>query len=241
MRRRKLDANREVNQAAFGIPDAIIAYNDYTRFIAQAKASVTGPGLLLDIHGQTHKPPGGQWIELGYLLSPQRLYSGQFWKSLTSIRFLGKRLCGTEGNLRNPCFKDLIRGTKRSLGHFMNVVGLRAVPSPEIPFPGNPMLYYKGGYTTEKHGSKQGGHIDGIQLELPRELRENWPRDNFALVSSLMCFFVTNYNTELTLKAPLVCPKTRPSFEETENVASFSKSNPYSHLRDKPAFEEKEN
>ena len=229
-----MDANREVNQATFNIPDAVTACYDYENFIKQAQMAIAGPGLLLDIHGQKHLPPGGEWIELGYLLSSKSLNIGKFWRTQTSINHLGKRLCGIESNLDNPCFKDLIRGTNRGLGHFMNVGGLRVVPSPQIPSPGR-NLYYTGGFTISKY--KDG--VDGIQLELPRHLRVSWPKNKLALVSSILCFYRKNYNTNLRIRLPMKCEKIRPAFEETENVALGEKSMT-NHLVQNPPFEETE-
>ena len=197
-----MDANREINEASLNIPDAITAYNDYTNFIHNAKSAISGPGLLLDIHSQAHKPSGGEWIELGYDITRSRLNSGIFWKTLSTVEKLAINLCGNEPNNNNPCFKDLIRGTRRSLGKFLNVGSLRAVPSPNDPSPGIER-YRTGGYTVKTHKSKYSGDIDGIQLEFPRSLRENWPNDQDAVVSAILCFYKTNYDTGFPLP-PLV-------------------------------------
>ena len=74
-----------------------------------------------------------------------------------------------QGIVDNACFKKLIRG-KRSLGHFMNQEGLRAVPSPQEP---GPMVrltgtYFSGGFTVKKYGSRDEGVIDAIQMEFLR-------------------------------------------------------------------------
>ena len=87
LRRSKLDANREINEATLNIPDAITAYNDYTNFISQAKLAIPGRGFLLDIHGQTHQP---ERTELGYLISKLRLVRKSYNMKYTSIRSLGE-------------------------------------------------------------------------------------------------------------------------------------------------------
>ena len=61
LHRKKLDANREVNEATFGDSDATTAYNEYFDYIDDAKTDV-GTGLLLDMHGQSHSEG---WVELG--------------------------------------------------------------------------------------------------------------------------------------------------------------------------------
>ena len=199
-----MDANREINEASLNIPDAITAYSDYTNLIHDAKSAISGPGLLLDIHGQAHKTSGGEWIELGYTISRTRLNSGIFWKTLSTVEKLAINLCGSEPNNNNPCFKDLIRGTSKSLGKYLNLGGLRAVPSPNDPSPGTES-YLSGGYTVKTHGSKYGGDIDAIQLEFPRSLRENWPNDQDAVVSAILCFYKTNYDTSFTLPSSVNC------------------------------------
>ena len=199
-----MDANREINEASLNIPDAITAYNDYTKFIHDAKSAISGPGLLLDIHGHSHATSGGERIELGYAISRTRLNSGIFWKTLSTVEKLAINLCGSEPNNNNPCFKDLIRGTSKSLGKFLNVGSLRAVPSPSDPSPGTES-YNSGGYTVKAHGSKYGGDIDGIQLAFPRSLRVNWPNVQDAVVSAILCFYKTNYDRSFTLPSSVNC------------------------------------
>ncbi len=55
-------------------------------------------------------------------------------------------------------FDALIRGEK-SLGGLMEIRGYRSVPSPKHPHPGDGN-YFNGGYTTETHGSRDGGGLD---------------------------------------------------------------------------------
>ncbi|KAJ7383208.1 hypothetical protein OS493_030009 [Desmophyllum pertusum] len=116
-------ANRDIEEATFHVPDAIKAYQDYNKFISQARSAITGRGLLLDIHGQAHKP---ERTELATFISRLNLNKGVYSMEQTSIRNLGKHWCGSD----NACFKDFIHGN-RSLGYFMNQHGLQAVPSPQ--------------------------------------------------------------------------------------------------------------
>ena len=76
LRRTKLDANRDLFEAALGNPDAINAWYAFHRFIDSAKMQVfnqSGKGLLIDLHGHGH---GIQRLELGYLLSGSNLRAG---------------------------------------------------------------------------------------------------------------------------------------------------------------------
>ena len=57
--------------------------------------------------------------------------------------------------------------------------------------------YYRGGYITRYHGSRYGGNIDAIQVEIPAELRmRSLEREKFAkaLGRSIHKFYQTNYS-----------------------------------------------
>ncbi|KYO23821.1 hypothetical protein Y1Q_0015814 [Alligator mississippiensis] len=100
----KMDANREKEEATFGIPQAEEAWEDYMGFMRSAKLHMT-EGLIVDIHGQAHPE---QWIELGYTISKASLNSGLFSASGSSIQYLANQL-------GNVTFESLLRG-HRSLG-----------------------------------------------------------------------------------------------------------------------------
>ncbi|KAJ7386627.1 hypothetical protein OS493_008778 [Desmophyllum pertusum] len=191
LRRSKLDANRDIHEATFHVPDAIKAYKDYNDFISQARSAITGRGLLLDIHGYAGKLPK---TKLGYLVGAENLNCGNYVKEVTSIRNLGKHWCGSN----NTCFRDLICGN-RSLGHFMNHEGLQAVPSPQNKKVKQGGRYFPGGYTLRKYGSRDGGDIDAIQMEFPAELRSRWGDDDddtkHAVVKAILSFYKLNYVT----------------------------------------------
>ena len=73
LHRIKLDANREIVEAAQGSPIAEQAWTEYHGFIDDAKRRVltsSSFGLLLDLHGHAHAVPR---LELGYLLSDAEL------------------------------------------------------------------------------------------------------------------------------------------------------------------------
>ena len=180
-----MDANREIDEATFGVPDAVQAYQDYANFIKKAKAAIfPGRGLLLDIHGQRYER-----IQLGYLISNRKLQSGVYSPQKTSIKSLALHWCTLNDD---PCFKSFIHGN-RSLGHFLVKEGLQAVPSPLARDPGLER-YFPGGYTVKVYGSKYGGDIDAIQMEFPRALRAAWGYDSKAKVAKAISdFFTLNY------------------------------------------------
>lgn len=185
--RRKLDANREISEATFNVSDAMKAYQDYSNFICKARSAIPGRGLLLDIHGSADPEKRTQ---LGYLVPSKHLDSENYNKDVTSIRSLGTRWCGDD----NDCFKNFICGN-RSLGHFMNLEGLRAVPSPEDKKvkPDLPR-YFPGGFTVQTYGSRDGGDIDGIQMEFSRKIRLRWGENTRnRIVNAILCFYRLNY------------------------------------------------
>ena len=162
LNRTKLDAYREINEATGNISDAIKAYQDYNSFICKARSATSGRGPLMDIHDSADHE---QRMELCYLIHSKHLDSDNYSKDVTSIRRLGRHWCGENNN----CFKTFICGN-RSLGHFMNLEGFHAVLSPQNKkIKPNVVKYFSGGFTVTKYGSKDGGDIDGIQIEFSKK------------------------------------------------------------------------
>lgn len=183
LHRVKLDANREINEATFGVQAAVDAYDEFQAYIADERASIGRPGLFVDVHGHGHDL---QWAELGYLASAAELDSGDpVDPATTSIRSLASAVGGD--------FDQLLRGTG-SFGDLLEAEGFEAVPSPSKPGPnGNP--YFAGGYNTQTHGSMGGGVIDGIQIESPRSFRDPPLRDDYviALTNTIANYLSTHY------------------------------------------------
>jgi len=162
LHRNRLDANREIVEAAQGDPFAEQAWIEFNELVDSAKARVVaadGIGLFVDLHGHGHEI---QRVELGYLLSGddlgrsnEALDAGSF-SDRTSIRRLA-------GSVSIP-LSQLLRGPQ-SMGGLLGDAGIRAIPSPSDPAPLG-AAYFSGGYNTRKHGSATGGPLDGIQFEL---------------------------------------------------------------------------
>lgn len=180
LRRTKLDANRDVGEAAQGQADAVRAWTDYHGFIETAIGRVrggNGRGLYIDLHGHGHQQ---QRLELGYLLSAAALAQDD-----TRLDGDGN---ATRSSLRTvpgaSSFSALVRG-RTSLG---GLLGSRfpSVPSPAIPSPGSDP-YFGGGYSTARHTA----HIAGLQIETNSGVRDTEPaRAAFAeaLVDALSAF-----------------------------------------------------
>lgn len=180
--RSKLDANRDIDEAAFGVAEAEAAWYEFHQCIDTAKAAMgQDKGLFFDIHGHGHEMV---WAELGYLVSASELNSGDpIDPATTSIRHLA--------SVANTDFENLLRGPD-SFGAYLEEEGYAAVPSPTNPGPGS-NSYFSGGYNTERHGSNNGGLIDGIQIESARAPREEIPSYAPAIARAIVRY-MTQYN-----------------------------------------------
>jgi len=184
LKRSKLDPNREIVEAAQGNPKAEDAWKQYHNYIEQAKR-IEGAGLLIDLHGQSHKQNS---TELGYLLTTEELNNGDFDSIKSSMNHLARQTRKTG--------KEIMTGTN-SLGSYIEQEGFKAFPSPRQPSPGD-YAYYNGGYSVERHGSKDNGNFDAILVETPSEVRIDVPRSTRiefgdALGRAIANFFVFNY------------------------------------------------
>lgn len=201
-----LDANREIGEAAMGNPFSELAWQEYHDFIEVARSTVEstwGRGLYLDVHGHGHEAPR---VELGYLLDlgdlgldDEALSDSPIGRD-TSIRHAWERT-GTP-------LAELVRGGT-SLGGRLEAADIRAVPSPGEPSPGTEP-FFSGGYSTRRHGSRDGGTVDGIQLELHRSgLRDtDANRRAFAaiLAEAVRMWLQDHHGTDLDLHPVSLLP-----------------------------------
>lgn len=137
LKRNKMDANREIDIATFGDPDAEEAWETYHERIAAAKSSIGKEALLIDFHGNSHEMG---WTEFGYTVSKSDLNKDPedpddpFDPEDASICNLVKSKCG--GGY-STCFEDILRGDE-SLGYFLQLeqdaIGAnnKTVPSPGL-------------------------------------------------------------------------------------------------------------
>ena len=156
LRRTKLDANREVVEAAQGNAAAIQAWTEYHAFIELAMstaASGTARGFYIDLHGHGHPI---QRLELGYLLSSTQLeltdaqLNTGSYSSSSSLRLAMP--------LTSLSFAELLRGPASLGGRLGSTTP--SVPSPDAKSPGADP-YFEGGYSTERHTAR----LPGLQIE----------------------------------------------------------------------------
>ncbi|CAF4963396.1 unnamed protein product, partial [Rotaria sp. Silwood1] len=150
--RKKIDFNREMNEATFNHLEAIKSYRSYHDYLEEAIATIErkfhGQGLLLDVHQHAQ----GNYTMVGTLLTGAQLNHDKL--SPTSIELLIQSSCSQN---RSEC----VQGSK-AFGTFLesNELGI-AYPSLNNPKPGN-KTFYSGGYITKNYISR----INAIQAEL---------------------------------------------------------------------------
>jgi hypothetical protein len=162
LRRTKLDPNREVVEAAAGQPAAVRAWREYHGFIeaARAAATATNPrAFYIDVHGHGHAIPRLEW---GYLLTAATLDRPD--AELNIGAFANQSSIRSLAAVAPVSFANLLRGPA-SLGARFEAEGYPSVPSPTSPSPGT-ADYFNGGYSTARHGSRDGGSVSGVQLEM---------------------------------------------------------------------------
>ena len=215
LHRRKLDANRDVDEAAMGVEDAVRAWNDFHGFLAEARGIINerSPGLVLDVHGQGHAEG---WVELGYLFKSEELDQDVLNFTASSIRSVAERNDDNDDKL--------IRGST-SVGGLLQWKGYKSVPSSAHPGPAGGR-YYSGGYITQVYGSKDGGRVDCIQLENPRHVRN---ADNYTMYADTLAFVVDMY------MARFYYPENR----EDDNDSSEERSKENNSQEDKDGEDDK--
>ena len=171
LHRIKFDANRDIDQAALGIPVVEQAWRGYHQLIDSAKARIEleyDRGLFLDLHGHAHVI---QRVELGYLISKSELQLSN--EELDTDEFINESSLKTlvDDNQNQLNHSSLLRG-ELSLGTLLGYKGFPAVPSLQDPFPLDKDPFFSGGFNTVRHGSRDnGGAIDAIQIEMNQEIR----------------------------------------------------------------------
>jgi N-formylglutamate amidohydrolase len=217
----KLDANREIEEAADGDPRAEAAWHVYHDALSAARQRVTadfGKGLVLDIHGHGHDI---QRLELGYLPDEDELrVSDADLNASRGARNTFNSLVATNPN--GYTFAELIRGPK-SLGQMYVERGYPSVPSQTTPFPMVGEPYFAGGYIVQRHGSRNGGVIDAVQLEANRHGVRQTADQRRAFADStakiMVDFFAHHYGIDL--KAIGTAAEESDSPQQTELHQNF--------------------
>ncbi len=192
LHRKKFDANRAIIEAADGNETVEASWAAYHKYLEDAKSQLIesyGSGIFLDLHGHAHDI---QRIELGYTLSKSILQMSDESLNTNAIIMSSSIQNLALNNLQSYDHAELIRGDK-SFGSLLDHRGFPSVPSADTPYPEDDEAYFSGGYNTQRHGSENGGSIDGIQIECNSFIRFNTTvRKRFA--DSLSCITLSYVN-----------------------------------------------
>jgi hypothetical protein len=203
--RNRLNANRaKANELSYGNPAAEKAWDEYHGFIEDAKAWVTtscGRGHYFDFHTNGHAE---KWVELGIALDGSDLKLGD--AALNTQALVDKSTLRHLAQNSSLSLADIVRGPT-SLGGLLAAEGIKVVPSPAYPDPGTGG-YFNGGYNVRRHGSTQGGVIDGTQIESHSSYINNGAeaRRNYSikLGRSIKKFLEIHYGFQLTAQAETI-------------------------------------
>lgn len=212
LHRSKLDANREITEAAQGNALAEQAWKEHHAFIETAcDAAVCqfGVAFFIDLHGHAHSDSR---VELGYLYSPLELAGCE--EGLNESSFIQSGSLRWIAQRSHLSHNDLLRGP-HSLGALLEAQGFPSTPGPRLPLPTEP--YFRGSYTVARHcdATRQ---VCGVQIEANRpflrDTAENRLRFARALVTALETFFPT------LLDITLDGPRTEPVSSRTPSSLS---------------------
>ncbi|KAF6030572.1 hypothetical protein EB796_011109 [Bugula neritina] len=144
LHRSRVDVNREVNEATFGMSNAKIVYDEYHDFIHRAIVNSSNSGsrnvFYIDIHGQA----GNTKTVIGNLIdnnSPSGLAQPTLPNSQAPQTSLGHLV-----NVSGKSLEDLVRGTYSIGGLIENNSTFGVVPSPTNQM-SSTGKWYRGGYS----------------------------------------------------------------------------------------------
>lgn len=186
LKRTKLDANREIIEAAQKNKWAEYAWYEWHDFINIACDSVveqSGSGFYIDLHAHGHKK---QRLELGYLLSNSILERSDAELN----NYVDSSSVHTLANEVSIDFASLIRG-ESSFGALMEARGFPSIPGPTYPDAGN-FRYFSGGYNTRRFCLNDREKISGFQIETNyKGVRDN--DENMRLVAKAISESIVVY------------------------------------------------
>lgn len=194
LHRVKLDANREIVEAAQGDPSAEIAWGEYHEFIQAAKDQCKtdfGTALYIDLHAHGHPI---QRIELGYLVTKTELQFSNMY--LDNNNFQDSCAIRHLTNIQNPTtpFSEILRGNE-CMGAYLESYGYPSVPSNSDLFPLTPDPFFSGGYNVARHGSRDSSDINGIQFELNYTGIRNTNANRHSFARAMACVLKSYVDT----------------------------------------------
>jgi hypothetical protein len=178
LKRRKLDVNRPLGEAAQGNAFAEQSWREFHDFVEAARLSAekaTGFGLLVDLHGHSHALAR---LELGYHLGATELALSD--EELDQPGYVLKSTLRSIARAHPDIpFSTLVRGPG-SLGDLFNRAGFPAWPSPPFPSIGD-AEFFRGGHIVRLHsGLQDDSRTAAVQIETPFRGVRDTPRSRAA-------------------------------------------------------------
>lgn len=205
LHRTRLDPNRNIEEAAVGNIQAEQAWKEFHNYIDSAIYEVEksfGKGLYIDLHGHRHKI---KRVELGYLLTAEELrLDDDFLNDETFFEYSSLRNL-INNNINSYSYTELLRGPE-SFGTMLEDTGYECVPSQKHPSPKIGEPHFSGGYNTSRHSSVSGNSLDGIQIEIDLELRNDPVRrvDFAESISDVILKYLKTHYFKSLERYPLV-------------------------------------
>ncbi len=198
--RSKLDPNRSLRLGAQGNPSASAAWKAYHDALVRAERMAThacGWGAYFDLHSNGRPEPR---VEFGYGLSVDEF--DQSDEALDNRQYVLRSNIRSLGTWAPADFSQLLRGPG-SLGGLLEAHGYSVTPSPENPVP--QADYFDGGLSVALHGSRSGGSIDAVQIEVPFTLLDDSRRPFLArlLAEAIVTWMDRAYGFELASDGPI--------------------------------------
>jgi hypothetical protein len=202
LHRRKLDANREIVEAACGSASAQAAWREFHAYVDSARTHALaefGRGWYTDLHGHGHDVAR---LELGYQLTAAELRltdalldASTAYETRSSIR--------TVSQLSTLSFSALLRGPT-SLGALFQAEGYRSVPGSQDSAPLATEEYFTGGYNVGRWGCSDGGMLCGVQIESNFEGVRDTAASRAAFAAALVRVYASylkqNYGLDLRIR-----------------------------------------
>ena len=189
--RKKIDFNRDLEEATCGNPQMEYTWKQYHKYIEEAiDAAIKKFGyvMYIDLHGQSHPV---KRLELGYFLSTTALREVQESTEMNSEVGAKTSVKNLLENNNQLSLKELLMG-ENAFGTLMEKSGFPAVPSLGNPYPKQGEPYFNGGYNTRRYTSSDYPKVFGMQIEANfqgvRDSEENRKKFSKAFAQSVTSY-----------------------------------------------------
>lgn len=191
IRRRKIDLNRDVQQATCGNARMITLWEEYHEQIERALARAIerhGYAIYIDLHGHGHTK---QRLELGYAITGANLRAIDNDPD-EAARFGPRSSLANLLAMSDLQFLDMLTGDE-AFGTLAHAAGAPSVPSKQDPAPLSGDAYFNGGYNTGRYTGPLYSRVFGWQIETNNGFRTAGSDGGAAARQTLARAFTTAY------------------------------------------------